>query len=163
MTSADRAWTRINADAHAGMLSPTTHPHWELTERIIGCVFQTFNVLKFGHPERYYQRALAESFRMEGLTCRREVYVPIRFGTRIVGRYFFDFLVEEKVIVELKIAPEVYQRHVQQLLSYLRGTPYEVGLLCLLQRDRVEVKRFVCSKEAATPSHPRDPRRNDPR
>lgn len=74
----------------------------ELSYKIMGCAFEVFNEIGFGHPEKFYQRALAEALRKNGLPFTEQLYFPVKFNDKIVGKMFFDFLVEDKIIIELK-------------------------------------------------------------
>ncbi|MDO8622277.1 MAG: GxxExxY protein [bacterium] len=119
------------------------YPNALLTQSVIGCMFRVYNELKFGHPERYYQRALAEELVREGIHAQRELHWPIRYGRRVVGRHFFDFLVEDALVVELKLAPELYANHLQQVLAYLRGSKHHLALIFLIRKYDVSVKRII--------------------
>jgi GxxExxY protein len=64
-----------------------------------------------------------------GLKAEQQARIQVYFANEIIGEYFADILVEDRVIVELKAAQSLTREHESQLLNYLRATPYEVGLL----------------------------------
>lgn len=143
MTTTDFERTDHTDTTTVPQLLRERYPHAELTERIIGCMFRVFNTLKFGHPERYYQRALAAELHDQSIDAQREVYAAVHYRSRIVGKYYFDFVVQDCVVVELKVAPEVYAKHLQQLLTYLRASGYKIGLILLITQQGIVVKRVI--------------------
>jgi GxxExxY protein len=115
----------------------------ELTDKLIGAVFEAYNSLKFGYQEKYYQRAFAIELEKLSLPYVREQSLPLKYEQRIIGRYFIDFLVNNQVVVELKVANEILETHVAQVLGYLKAASLKVGLLFVITKDRVLVKRIV--------------------
>ena len=79
--------------------------------------------------EKVYENALVIALTLLGLKVEQQVKIAVYFQNRVVGEYFADLLVEDKVIVELKAVSRLLLEHEAQLLNYLRATPYEVGLL----------------------------------
>lgn len=126
-------------------MSSTKHklPESELTQQIIGSVFEIYNKFGYGLAERIYQSALAQSLEEKGIKFSREKYGAIRFNGVKVAKYFLDFLVEEKVAVELKVRNEIYQTHVNQLLNYIKSENIKVGLLLVISKNGVLIKRLV--------------------
>lgn len=74
----------------------------ELSFSINGALFEVFRELGGGHRESYYQRATALAFTHRDISFKEQVYVPVYFQDRIVGKYYVDFIVEENIILELK-------------------------------------------------------------
>ena len=85
--------------------------------------------LGYGFLEKVYENALAISLTEIGLKVQQQARILVYFGSREVGEYFADLLVEDAVIVELKAVSRLLLEHEAQLLNYLRATQYEVGLL----------------------------------
>lgn len=115
----------------------------ELTEQIIGCLFRVFKSLGYGYQEKYYQRGLAVELERIGKPFKKELKGTINYQDRIIGRYFIDFLVEDRVAVELKVADDFYQTHANQLLAYLKSFDIKVGLLAVVTQKGIKVRRFV--------------------
>jgi GxxExxY protein len=103
--------------------------HEELTEKIIKAFYTVYNTLGYGFLERVYENALAIELRKMGLRVVCQQPVNVYYDGQVVGEYFADLLVAERVIVELKAARTLSQEHEAQLLNYLNATSYEVGLL----------------------------------
>ena len=103
--------------------------HEELTERIIGIFYKVYNSLGYGFLEKVYENALAVEFRKEGLGFGQQVPVRVFYEGEIVGDYFADFIVEDKVVVEVKANRGLSGVNEAQLLNYLKATGKDVGLL----------------------------------
>ena len=76
---------------------------------------------------------------------RVENQVPLKviYKEQVVGEYFADLLVEDRVIVEIKAVANLLKEHQAQLLNYLKATGIEVGLLVNFTRNKAEIKRMV--------------------
>lgn len=102
----------------------------ELTEQIIGAAIEVHRVLGPGLLESTYETCLAHELGKRGLSVERQKILPIRYKSiRIEYGYRIDLLVDGKVVVELKSAPRIESIHEAQLLSYLKLSGYQVGLL----------------------------------
>jgi len=117
--------------------------HEEVTKAIIGAAFEVHNILGYGFLEKVYQRALQAELIQNGHTAELEPSVEISFKNVIVGNYFADLMVDDKVIVELKIAKKYNSQDEAQLLNELKASEVEVGLLIDFGREKVEFKRFI--------------------
>ena len=115
----------------------------ELSYKIIGCAFDVYNSLGSGHHEKYYQRALTESFNGERLSIRQQVYFPLKYKNKIVGTNFLDFLVEDKVIVEIKKGNSYSKRHIDQVLEYLTISKLKLAILINFGSQGVSFKRII--------------------
>ena len=101
-----------------------------LTRRIIGAAMEVHRALGPGLLESAYAACLAQELTILGIAFQREVPLPVTYrGVRLDCGYRLDLIVEDKVILELKAVQEVLPLHEAQLLTYLRLSPYRVGLL----------------------------------
>jgi len=117
--------------------------HEEITEDIIGSAFEVYNVLGYGFLEKVYQKALQVELLNRGHTAELEHPIIVKFKGALVGDYAADLLVDDKVIVELKIAREYNPKDEPQLLNELKVTGIKVGLLINFGKEKVEFKRFI--------------------
>lgn len=101
----------------------------ELTGSIIGAFYEVYNHLGTGLLEKGYCGALEHELSLRGLTSRREVPTDIWYKGKPVARYRTDFVVEDRVIVEIKSTRHLNVEDHRQLLNFLRATRWEVGLL----------------------------------
>ncbi|MEX0877582.1 MAG: GxxExxY protein [Candidatus Spechtbacterales bacterium] len=121
-----------------------------LTYKVRGCVFKVYNELGFGHKEKIYQKALAIALDKEGIKYEREKTLPIKYQNEKVGVYKPDFVVENKVILELKSVPYLPKAHENQLVYYLQGTGYRLGLLINFGSSPLTIKRKIWTPDYTT-------------
>ncbi len=146
-TSAEQ--TRKNAE--------TTDPivYRDLTYRIRGALFNVKKELGGGHKEIIYQRAVEEEFKKAGLNFSREVRIPIKYNRKEIGTYVPDFVVDNKIVVELKALPFVGTIEKKQAWGYLKGSEYRLALLVNFGPKELTIDRVVYDK-ARSASDPDD-------
>lgn len=103
--------------------------HGDLTREIIGAFFETYNELGYGFAEAVYQRALPIVLAARGLHAEVERRVAVQFRGATIGEYRPDLIVENRVIVECKVAAKILPAHETQLLNYLKATGISIGLI----------------------------------
>ncbi|MDI6782880.1 MAG: GxxExxY protein [bacterium] len=112
----------------------------ELTEKIIKIFYYVYNQLGYGFWGKVYVNALLIELKKTGIYAAVEYPIKVFYDNVVIGEYFVDILVEDKVILEIKAAKELAEEHSAQLLNYLKATQFEVGLL-LNFGPKPEVKR----------------------
>ena len=117
----------------------------DITEKIIGASFEVHKFLGNGFQEVIYQRALAFEMRKVGLEFQREIEQEIFYKDlqEPIGTRRADFVVEGKVLVELKAKIELEDVHLAQVLNYLKAYKLEVGLLINFGSKSLTFKRLV--------------------
>lgn len=115
----------------------------ELTQQIIGIAFKVYNELGYGLQEKTYQNAMEALFVEQKIKYRKEQYGKILFHGRIIGRYYLDFLVSDKLAVELKVSNQIYQKDVNQLLNYIKSEKLPLGLLLVFSKEGTKIKRLA--------------------
>jgi GxxExxY protein len=105
----------------------------DLTEAVIGAAIQVHRWLGPGQLESTYQRALAKELAFCGIGHRAQVPITSWYRDEPVGEFFADFIVEDKVILELKVVSRLLPVHRAQLVSYQRATNLQLGLLLNFQ------------------------------
>jgi GxxExxY protein len=116
----------------------------ELTEKIIGCAYMVHNVLGHGFLEKVYENALRIELERQGLSVKQQTPIKVYYEGEIVGDYFADLLVEQKVLIELKAVQNLNKEHEVQLVNYLTATDIHVGLLINFGLS-VQIKRRLRS------------------
>lgn len=114
-----------------------------LSYQIIGILFDVYNVVGPGHHEKYYQRAIAKAFTDAGLKFRAQEFTPLHYRGQEIGRQFCDFIVEDKVILEIKKGDKFSKRHIDQTLDYLKTRNLKLAILANFAREGVVFKRIV--------------------
>ena len=126
----------------------------ELTERVLGGVFEVANELGCGFLEKVYERALVRELGDRGVRAVAQVPLEVRYKGYGVGEYFADIVVEDLVVVELKCVERLGNEHAAQCLNYLRASGMKVCLLVNFQRPKVEWRRILLTKDKmATDEH----------
>lgn len=129
------------------------YQHADVTERVIAAFYQVYNVLGYGFLEKVYQNAMEVELAARGLSAVPQAPLKVHYAGIIVGEYFADFLVEGRVILELKSVEQLAAEHHAQLLNYLKATDIDVGLL-LNFGPKPEVRRKVYeTARRRTPPH----------
>jgi GxxExxY protein len=114
----------------------------DLTNLILCCFYNVYGLLGYGFLEKVYANALILELEERGVKAIAQSPIPVFYKGRIIGEYFADILVEDKVIVELKSVRSLLPEHEAQILNYLKATEVEVGLL-LNFGPKPDVKRKV--------------------
>ena len=111
----------------------------ELTHKIIGSAYQIYNELGFGFLESVYKKAMMIELAKQNLKVEEEKSLEVYY--QVVGLFYVDLFVEEKILVELKSVQNLAKEHEVQLVNYLTGLQKEIGLLINFGPSGVEVKR----------------------
>jgi GxxExxY protein len=102
----------------------------DLTEKIIGAAIEVHRTLGPGLLESVYQACLARELALRKLAFEQQKPLPVEYkGLQLDVGYRLDFIVEDKVVLELKAADALHSVHEAQLLTYLRLTGCKIGLL----------------------------------
>jgi len=120
----------------------------DITGKIINAAIEVHKVLGAGYQEIIYHKAMILALSERGLSCESEKEFYIFFRNRNIGEYKLDLVVAGKVIVELKAVigemPEVFKA---QVISYLKASGLEVGLLMNFGNESLDVRRLVRYKD----------------
>lgn len=117
----------------------------DLSYKIVGILFDVHTKLGNRYQEKYYQRAIEESLKENKLRYKKELLVDINFNSKKIGRYFLDFLIEDKIILEIKAVPLLMPKDFTQVLSYLRSKNLELGILANFRPASLVYKRVLNS------------------
>ncbi len=117
----------------------------DITQKIIGASFEVHKFLGNGFQEVIYQRALAWELSQSGLSYAREIEQEIFYKqlAEPIGTRIADFIVEGKVLVELKAIIELQDVHLAQVLNYLKAYKLEVALLVNFGSKSLTFKRLI--------------------
>lgn len=117
--------------------------HSDLTDKIIGLAIAVHRQLGNGFTEKIYQRALYLELKKSRLKFEREKEISVYYDKVRLGKQVLDFVVEEKVIVEIKRVDEINEAHVAQVVSYLKTTRLKVGLVLNFGSGKLEIRRVA--------------------
>lgn len=116
--------------------------HEDITGKILEASFEVIKELGAGFLESVYEKALLIALRQKGLKAESQVSLNVKFRGIVVGEFFVDILVEDKVLVELKTVSGLTKEIYAQVINYLKATGIEVGLLINFDNPKLEYRRF---------------------
>ncbi|MBU3957375.1 GxxExxY protein [Patescibacteria group bacterium] len=120
----------------------------DLVYRIQGILFEVYKTLGPGFKESIYQNAIEEELIKQEITYKREPSLKIKYKNKEVGVYKPDFVVDEKVLLEIKALPEMPAYFETQLFNYLKATKYKLGLLVNFGCDGgVDIRRRILTQK----------------
>jgi len=120
--------------------------HKGITEAILKVFYEVYNELGSGFLEKVYQNAMYFELKDKGFKVEAQKQIKVYFKKQLVGEYFADLLIEDKVIVELKAIEMLMDVHMAQIINYLKATEIEVGLL-LNFGEEPEFKRVIYTND----------------
>ena len=122
----------------------------DITEKIIGFSMKVHKTIGKGFPEYIYQRALEIELQRSEFSFQREQEWSVYYEGIHIGKRRVDFIVQEKIILELKALSHFEASHYNQIINYLQAFNLPVGLLINFGKDSLEFKRFSNNKYTAT-------------
>ena len=118
--------------------------HKDITYAIIGACMEVHRILGPGFLESVYQTALAHELELRGISINEQARLQVAYKDIVAGEYRADFVVDDKVIVEIKAVSQLTEIHEAQLINYLKATGYKVGLLINFGASSLEhIRRIV--------------------
>lgn len=120
--------------------------HKTITEDILKVYYDIYNELGCGFLEKVYQNSMYFELKSKGYKVEAQRPIKVYFKNQLVGEYYADLLIEDKVIVELKACELLMNAHVAKLMNYLKATEIEVGLL-LNFGEEAEFKRIIYTND----------------
>jgi GxxExxY protein len=117
----------------------------ELSYKLVGLAFEVFNELDAGHLEKVYQKAYAKELTATKLNFKEQVSYKVFYKNEVIGNNYLDFLVEDKIIIELKRTDFYSKKHIEQVSNYLVVSKLKLALLINFTSRGVRIKRVVNS------------------
>lgn len=115
----------------------------DLSYKIVGCFYKVYNTLGPGHKEDIYQKALGIEFENQKIEYISKKRLPINYEEKKVGIYEPDFIIEDKILVEIKSVitmPKVFEK---QLYYYLKGSEYRLGYMINFGSNKIDIRRRI--------------------
>jgi GxxExxY protein len=103
--------------------------HEQLTKEIIGVFFEVYNELGYGFTEKIYEKALRIALGQAGHKVLAQVKLEVGFRNEVLGEYMIDLLVDDLIVLEIKAVLEIVPAHEHQVMTYLKASGFEVGLV----------------------------------
>ena len=118
----------------------------ELSYKIVGILFQVHTNLGGKYQEKYYQRAVEIGLKENNLAYKREIALDLSYKGVKIGKYILDFLIEEKVVLELKATPGFIREDFKQVSAYLKAMDLKLGIIANFRGNKLSYKRILNSK-----------------
>jgi GxxExxY protein len=115
----------------------------ELVYQVVGCAMKVHRELGYGFLEKVYENALMHLLDKEKITAKQQYPVSVHFDNVIVGEYFADIMIENKILIELKTVERITNAHFAQVLNYLKATGIRLGLLLNFGPRKLEYERII--------------------
>ena len=115
----------------------------ELSYKIVGLAMEVHSKLGFGFLEKVYENALMILLEKNGIPAQHQAPVRVYFEGKVVGDYYADILVDNKIILELKAIDKIIDVHRAQVLNYLRATGLSLAMILSFGKSSFEYERFV--------------------
>ncbi len=115
----------------------------KLSYKIVGILFEVYNNLGPGFQEKYYQKAISVAFQEQRINFKEQFLISIKFKENKIGKYFLDFLVEDKIILEIKKGDRFSRRDIEQVYAYLKATNLKLGIIANFTNSGIKFKRII--------------------
>ena len=117
--------------------------HPELSYKIVGVLYGVYNELGGGYQERIYQAAVGKELAQQKIGYIEQVKSDLFYKGQKLGNYRLDFVIEHKIVLELKVAPRFSPRDIMQVLGYLKQSNLNLGILVTFSRSGIFFKRVL--------------------
>ena len=114
-----------------------------LSYQLVGILFEVYNQLGPGYHEKYYQRAIAAEFKKCNIVFNEQVFTPLQFKNQRIGRQYLDFLVEDKIALEIKKGNRFSKRNIEQIFNYLKTAKLKLGIIANFGSKDLKFKRVI--------------------
>lgn len=118
----------------------------ELSYKLMGILFKVHNKLGSNYQEKYYQRAIERELKAQGIKYEKEKMIKINYESKDIGKYFIDFVIENKIALEVKTDQFFRRKYLQQVLAYLDAANLKLAILVNFRGNRLFFKRIVNPK-----------------
>lgn len=115
----------------------------DVSKIILDSAYEVHRIIGTGFLEKVYENALKYELEIRGLKCEAQKAIEVYYKDITAGHYYADLVIDNKIIVELKSVSSLSSEHFAQLLNYLKGTGYRLGILINFGNSKLEFKRIV--------------------
>ncbi len=115
----------------------------KLSYQVVGVLFEVYNELGYGYKEKYYQKAIALLLREKGIPFKEQLMYKVRFRNKNIGNQFLDFLIDDKIILEIKRGNYFSKHNIQQVKQYLKITNKKLAILANFTDKGVKTIRIL--------------------
>lgn len=125
------------------MIADKKYLYEDLSYKILGCVYEVHKELGATHKETVYHKALSIELKKQGISFKEEKEIPGYYKGEKIGAYRPDFIIENKIMLEVKAVPKMTKAMFDQVYYYVKGTEYKLVLLVNFGAEKVGIKRLI--------------------
>lgn len=115
----------------------------ELSYILTGILFEVSNKLGTKYQEKHYQKAIEIKLKESKIPHEREKQIKIDFGDEELGEFFLDFIIDDKIVLEIKKVWRITRDDIKQVLRYLKAAKLKLGIIANFKHQKVEIRRIV--------------------
>lgn len=115
----------------------------DLSYKIVGLAMEVYNKLGPGFLEKVYENGLMLLLRKNGIKAEQQFPINVYLDGEIIGNYFADIFVENKIILELKTVKEITSIHRAQVINYLKATGVRLAIVLNFGKEELEFERII--------------------
>lgn len=119
----------------------------DLSYKLVGILFEVYNELGYGYKEIYYEKAIKQCLDEKSIPHKEQAPFILSFHGKIIGRFYLDFLIDNKVVLEIKKGNYFSKRNIEQINEYLKKTGMSLAILANFTPNGVKIKRIVNIKK----------------
>jgi GxxExxY protein len=120
-----------------------------LSNKIIGLAIDVHKDIGPGYVESIYQNALKYELKENKIPFETEKKIEVYYKNELMGVHRLDLLVDNEIVLELKAVKEILGIHVSQVISYLKATGNEIGLILNFSKSKLDIRRVKYDKNRA--------------
>ena len=109
----------------------------------MGILFEVYNELGYGYKEKFYEKALTIALNEQKIKFKTQVPFDLKFKEKIIGRNYLDFLIEDKIVLEIKKGKHFSKGNLDQVKQYLRITNMQLAILANFTPDGIKYIRVL--------------------
>lgn len=118
----------------------------EESKEIYGLLFKLQNELGTNFQEKHYQNAFESLLIKNYIPYKKEVPMKVEYEQKIIGNFFADFVVKDKILLEFKCVPQITQDHIKQVLRYIQALNLKLGVIVNFRVYPLKPVRVLNSK-----------------
>ncbi|NTU66456.1 MAG: GxxExxY protein [Candidatus Moranbacteria bacterium] len=115
----------------------------ELSYEIVGAAFEVFKELGPGYKEKHYEDAVSKEFTKRNISYKRQIQYKLLYKGESIGMNQFDFLIDDRIIVELKRGDYYSKNNIDQVIQYLKTSKLKLAILINFTSTGVKFKRIL--------------------
>lgn len=115
----------------------------DLSYKLVGLAYTVFNEIGHGHLEKIYQKAYAKELKDSNIEFKEQAPYQVIYKEEVIGNNYLDFLIENKIIIELKRSDFHSKKYIDQVSNYIKVSNLKLAILINFTSNGVRIKRIV--------------------